>query len=65
MDQNINVLSGEKEAKVIPLIPDPFYKIGRNQKIVVKYKDGRIMENIKFKKVESDLRNGFCDLIKK
>jgi len=38
-------------------------KIGRNEKITVKYLDGRIEENIKFKKVKDDLLNGLCELI--
>lgn len=36
----------------------------RNQKIRVRYKDGEIKE-VKFKKVEQDLLNGLCELIKK
>lgn len=55
----------EGKAKIIPLREDPFKGIGRNQKITVKYNDGRILEEIKFKKVESDLRNGLCDIMKK
>jgi len=38
-------------------------KIGRNEKVTVKYLDGRIEENIKFKKVKNDLLNGFCELV--
>lgn len=55
-----------EQAKVRPqpLRENPFKGIGRNEKITVKYEDGRIVENIKFKKVEMDLRNGDCILIK-
>lgn len=62
-----DVKSGEltHNAKVIPLRVDPFKEIGRNDKISVKYGDGRIVESIKFKKVESDLRDGICELIQK
>jgi hypothetical protein len=48
-----------------PLREDPYQGIGRNQKITVKYEDGKIAENIKFKKVEKDLRDGRCEIIKK
>lgn len=37
--------------------------IGRNQRITVKYSDGRIVENIKFKKVEDDVRSGDCEIL--
>ena len=63
MNQNIEYLSRENEGKVIPLKQDPYKNIGRNQKVTVKYSSGKIMENIKFKKVELDLRNGLCEII--
>ncbi len=40
-----------------------FNKIGRNELISVKYKSGRIIENIKFKRVKQDLLNGDCKLV--
>ena len=40
-------------------------EIDRNKKITVQYKDGTIKENVKFKKVEKNLREGKCDLYKK
>ncbi len=52
-----------EKPKSRPLRENPFKGIGRNQKITVKYEDGRIVENIKFKKVEMDLRNGDCTLV--
>jgi len=42
---------------------DPFKEIGRNQKVTVKYNDGKVLKDVKFKKVESDLRNGICEII--
>ena len=39
-------------------------KIGRNEKITVKYKDGTIKKEVKFKKVKSDLEYGECEIIK-
>jgi hypothetical protein len=47
-----------------PLTPNPFKGIGRNEKITVKYTDGRIIEDVKFKKVEMDLKNGKCEMEK-
>ena len=43
---------------------NPYKGLGRNDKITVKYSDGKIIENIKFKKVEKDLRAGNCEWIK-
>ncbi len=44
-------------------IHDPLRKIGRNEKVTVKYPDGRVVDNVKFKKVERDLREGRCELV--
>lgn len=38
-------------------------KIGRNEKITVKYPDGKILKNIKFKTVKDDLESGACELV--
>jgi len=43
-------------------VRNPYKDIGRNQKVSVKYIDGRIVEDIKFKKVKKDLENGECEL---
>ena len=32
----------------------------RNQKVTVQYRDGRVLKNIKYKKVEQDVENGSC-----
>ncbi len=37
-------------------------KIGRNEKVNVKYIDGTIKKDIKYKKVESDIINGKCEI---
>jgi len=42
---------------------DHFKGIGRNQKITVQYEDGTIKADIKFKKVEKDLRAGRCEIV--
>lgn len=39
-------------------------KIGRNVKVDVRYKDGRVMERIKYKVVERDCEMGKCEVIK-
>ena len=38
-------------------------KIGRNEKVNVKYIDGTIKKDIKYKKIESDIKNGKCEII--
>lgn len=38
-------------------------KLGRNEKITVQYKDGRVVENVKFKKVKNDLERGLCTIL--
>ncbi len=38
-------------------------KIGRNEKVNVKYKDGSVKNGIKYKKVMHDLNDGECELI--
>jgi hypothetical protein len=38
-------------------------KIGRNERVSVKYTDGKILADVKFKKVEADLKAGRCALV--
>ncbi len=38
-------------------------KIGRNEKVSVRYSDGKVVNDIKFKKVEDDLSEGKCELL--
>jgi preprotein translocase subunit SecA len=35
----------------------------RNQKVSVQYRDGRIVRDVKFKKVEHEVKNGDCVVI--
>ncbi len=63
-DYNLDSFDHEHTAKIIPLTLNPYRGIGRNQKVSVRYKNGETVENIKFKKVEKDLKSGNCDLIK-
>lgn len=53
----------QMEEQEDPTEKNEFERIGRNQRVTVKYKDGRIEKNIKFKKVEQDLIEGNCELI--
>ena len=61
----LNEVDTDYRSNVIPMPINPFKGIGRNQKISIRYKDGRIVENVKFKKVEQDLRKGDCEIIDK
>jgi preprotein translocase subunit SecA len=36
---------------------------GRNDRVTVRYSDGRVLKDVKFKKVEDDLRNNRCIII--
>jgi hypothetical protein len=49
-------------AEKSPPVTNPFRKIGRNDKISVRYSDGRIVE-AKFKFLERDLAIGACEII--
>lgn len=42
---------------------EPPYKIGRNDQVSVKYTDGTVKTDIKYKKVLPDLEAGKCELI--
>ena len=42
---------------------EKFENIGRNDKVSVRYKDGKEMKGVKFKKVENDIKNGDAVLI--
>ena len=38
-------------------------KIGRNEKVTVKYVDGKVVKDVKYKKVMRDLEEGMCSLV--
>jgi acyl carrier protein len=46
----------------LPLVQG-FSKFSRNDKVSVRYKDGTVKKDVKFKKVEEDLKNGKCEII--
>ena len=35
----------------------------RNQKVTVQYRDGRVLKDVKYKKVEQDVENGVCVVV--
>jgi preprotein translocase subunit SecA len=47
--------------KVMPVKSDKV--AGRNDKVSVQYSDGRVLRDVKFKKVEDDIRNNRCIII--
>ena len=46
-----------------PAQKDDLKKIGRNDKVSVKYTDGKVLKEVKFKKVMKDVQSGKCELI--
>lgn len=46
-----------------PAEKEKLKKIGRNDKVSVKYTDGKILKDVKFKKVMKDVASGKCELI--
>jgi len=53
-----------QDSRQEPVKKSAIEKIGRNQKITVKYTDGKVLENVKFKKVDKDILGGKCEIIK-
>lgn len=50
-----------EEVKVMPVKSEKI--AGRNDKVTVQYPDGRVLKDVKFKKVEDDIQNGRCIVI--
>jgi hypothetical protein len=42
---------------------NPYKHLGRNDKVTVRYTDGRVLTDVKFKKVAKDLQVGACELV--
>lgn len=42
---------------------NPYKHLGRNDKVTVRYPDGRVLTDVKFKKVMKDLQEGACELV--
>ncbi len=49
------------EQKVMPVKSEKV--AGRNDKVSVQYPDGRVLKDVKYKKVEDDVKNGRCIVI--
>jgi preprotein translocase subunit SecA len=49
------------QEKVMPVKSDKF--ANRNDKVSVQYPDGRVLRDVKYKKVEEDIRNNRCIII--
>jgi preprotein translocase subunit SecA len=50
-----------EEPKVMPVKSEKV--AGRNDKVSVQYPDGRVLKDVKYKKVEDDIQNGRCIVI--
>jgi preprotein translocase subunit SecA len=53
--------SQPREEKVMPVKSEKI--ANRNDKVNVQYADGRVMKDVKYKKVEDDIKNGKCIVI--
>ncbi|MBY0433649.1 MAG: preprotein translocase subunit SecA [Cyclobacteriaceae bacterium] len=51
----------QPEQKVMPVKSEKI--AGRNDHVTVQYPDGRVLKDVKFKKVEDDVKNGRCIVI--
>jgi preprotein translocase subunit SecA len=51
----------EVEQKVLPVKSERV--AGRNDKVTVQYPDGKVLKDVKYKKVEDDIKNGRCIVI--
>jgi preprotein translocase subunit SecA len=49
------------QEKVMPVKSEKV--AGRNDKVTVQYTDGRVLKDVKFKKVEEDIRSNKCIII--
>ena len=55
---------GPQRAVEEKVMPTKSLKIaGRNDKVSVQYPDGRVLKDVKFKKVEEDVNSGKCIVI--
>jgi hypothetical protein len=67
LDKYMNEINNQTLSNIAMKQPkeNPYKHIGRNDKVSVKYIDGKTEENVKFKKVEQDLIDRKCELISK
>jgi preprotein translocase subunit SecA len=71
-DESRSLLSGgssgtgqeTRQREEVKVMPAKSEKIaGRNDKVTVQYPDGKVLKDVKFKKVEDDINNGMCIVI--
>jgi preprotein translocase subunit SecA len=70
-DESRSLLSGgngasqeTRQREEVKVMPAKSEKIaGRNDKVTVQYPDGRVLKDVKFKKVEDDINNGRCIVV--
>ncbi|MBX7124800.1 MAG: preprotein translocase subunit SecA [Cyclobacteriaceae bacterium] len=60
-EQQAHNPSAPVEQKVLPVKSEKV--AGRNDRVSVQYPDGRVLKDVKYKKVEEDIRNGRCLVI--
>ncbi|MGC4021940.1 MAG: hypothetical protein QM734_08350 [Cyclobacteriaceae bacterium] len=51
----------QTEEKVMPVKSEKI--ANRNDKVNVQYPDGRVLKDVKYKKVEEDIKNGRCIVV--
>jgi len=62
LEVDVEEVGGEPQAKKVA--PRRVEKLpGRNDSVNVRYADGTIKKNVKFKKVEQDVKDGKCELL--
>lgn len=55
--------SPSKELHARPVPVRQGRKIGRNERVTVRYTDGTIKKDLKYKKVQGDIEEGLCELV--
>lgn len=65
-EESQSLLSGSRTnrppvEKTKPIVSEK--TVGRNDKVTVQYSDGKVLKDVKYKKVEDDIRNNRCVII--
>lgn len=61
--RNIKPLDNQVASAPKPIRIKGEKRMGRNEKVTVKYKDGTIKEGVKYKKVMNDIDEGLCEIM--
>ncbi|MEZ4888136.1 MAG: hypothetical protein R3E32_25635 [Chitinophagales bacterium] len=65
-EESDDYIFSKKQLPSKPIVAhNPYRHLKRNDLVGVKYKDGKVLEKVKFKKIEKDLVTGKCELIDK